>query len=83
MCSSLLNSIGLPELVASSQQEYEELAICIGKDPEKILRLKTKLAENRLTTALFDTKLFTQNLELAYLKAYDRCQLGLLPDHIY
>lgn len=83
MCGSLLNSIGLPELVASSQQEYEELAIDIGKDPEKILRLKAKLAENRLTTPLFNTTLFTQNLESAFSKAYDRDQLGLLPDHIY
>jgi predicted O-linked N-acetylglucosamine transferase (SPINDLY family) len=59
------------------------LAIQIGKDPEKILALKTKLAENRLTTPLFNTKLFTRNLEIAYTKAYDQSQLGLPLDHIY
>lgn len=83
MCGSLLNAIGLPELVASSQQEYEELAISIGKDSEMISKLKNKLTENRLVMPLFDTKLFTQNLEIAYTKAYERSQLGLLPDHIY
>ena len=83
MCGSLLRAIGLPELVASSQQEYEKLAISIGRDPAKILELKNKLEENRLTTQLFNTKLFTQNIELAYVKAYERYQSGLTPDHIY
>lgn len=83
MCGSLLTAIGLPELVASSQLEYEELAIGIGKDSEMISRLKNKLTENRLVMPLFDTKLFTQNLEIAYKKAYERGQLRLPPDHIY
>lgn len=83
MCGSLLNAIGLPELVASSQQDYENLAVSIGKNPAKILELKSKLDENRLTTKLFNTKLFTQNIELAYVKAYERYQSGLTPDHIY
>lgn len=83
MCGSLLNAIGLPELVTSSQQDYEKLAISIGRDPDKILELKNKLAENRLTTQLFNTKLFTQNIEFAYTKAYERYQSDLTPDHIY
>lgn len=83
MCGSLLNAIGLPELVTSSQQDYERLAISIGRDPDKILELKNKLAEIRLTTKLFNTKLFTQNIELAYTKAYERYQSDLTPDHIY
>jgi predicted O-linked N-acetylglucosamine transferase (SPINDLY family) len=82
MGGSLLNAIGLPELVASSQKEYENLAISIASDPERVAVLKNKLAENRLTKPLFDTELFTRNLELAYTKAYERSQLGLLPDHI-
>ncbi len=83
MCGSLLNAIGLPELVASSQKEYENLAISIASDPERVAGLKNKLAENRLTKPLFDTELFTRNLELAYTKAYERNLLGLLPDHIH
>lgn len=83
MCGSLLNAIGLPELVASSQQEYEDLAISIGKDAGRIAEIKSNLAKNRLAMPLFDTKLFTKNLELAYTKAYERDQLGLPPEHIY
>ena len=83
MCGSLLNSIGLPELVTASQREYEELAIEIGKNSDLILALKNKLAENRLSKPLFDVNLFTQNLELAYTKAYTRARLMLPPEHIY
>ncbi len=82
MCGSLLKSIGLPELVAPSLQDYEDLAISIGKNPETIASLKNRLAENRLTMPLFDTKLFTRNLESAYKKAYERYQLDLIPNNI-
>jgi predicted O-linked N-acetylglucosamine transferase (SPINDLY family) len=83
MCASILNAIGLPELTANSQQEYEELAINIGRNPNRIIELKKKLAVNRLNKPLFDTRLFTKNLELAYEKVHGRYQAGLSPEHIY
>lgn len=83
MGGSLLNAIGLPELVASSQDEYEALAIELGLNPNKLLEIKNKLARNRLTTPLFDTPLFTRNIEAAYTKIYDRNLAGLAPVHIY
>jgi protein O-GlcNAc transferase len=82
MCGSLLNAIGMPELVASSQKEYEDLAISIGRDSEKISKLKNKLAINRRTMPLFDTKLFTESVESAYKKIYERNLNGLIPEHI-
>jgi predicted O-linked N-acetylglucosamine transferase (SPINDLY family) len=45
--------------------------------------IKRKLAENRVTTPLFDTKLFTKHIEAAFLRMYERYQAGLPPDHIY
>jgi predicted O-linked N-acetylglucosamine transferase (SPINDLY family) len=44
--------------------------------------IKHKLAENRLTTPLFDTKLFTKHIEAAYTMIYERNQAGLASDHI-
>ena len=49
---------------------------------EKLATIKRKLAENRLTTPLFDTKLFTKHIEAAYIGMYERYQAGLSPDHI-
>jgi protein O-GlcNAc transferase len=46
-------------------------------------RIKNMLAQNRVTTPLFDTQLFTRHLELGYELIYDRFRRGLAPDHIY
>jgi predicted O-linked N-acetylglucosamine transferase (SPINDLY family) len=82
VAASLLNAIGLPELITTSQAEYEALAIELGLNPQKLAGIKLKLANNRLTTPLFDTPLFAKNLEAAYLQMYERYQADLQPDHI-
>jgi predicted O-linked N-acetylglucosamine transferase (SPINDLY family) len=82
VAASLLNAIGLPELIASTQEEYEALAIELALNPKKLADIKLKLANNRLTAPLFDTPLFTKNLETAYIKMYERYQADLLPEQI-
>jgi predicted O-linked N-acetylglucosamine transferase (SPINDLY family) len=82
VAASSLNAIGLPELVTTTLEDYERLAIELATNPEKLARIKRKLADNRLTTPLFDTKLFTKHIEAAYAAIYKRHQAGLAPDHI-
>jgi predicted O-linked N-acetylglucosamine transferase (SPINDLY family) len=82
VAASLLNAVGLSELITSTQEEYEALAIELATNPHKLADIKLKLAKNRLTTPLFDTPLFTKNLEAAYIKMMDRYQADLQPDHI-
>ena len=82
VAASLLNAIGLPELITNTQEEYEALAIELAMNPKKLEIIKLKLANNRLTAPLFDTPLFTKNLEAAYIKMYERYQNDLGPDHI-
>jgi len=82
VAASLLNVNGLPELVTNSQESYEALAIELAMNPKKLAEIKLKLANNRMTTPLFDTPLFTKNIEAAYIKMYERYQEGLEPDHI-
>jgi predicted O-linked N-acetylglucosamine transferase (SPINDLY family) len=82
VAASLLNAIGLPELITNTQEEYEALAIELAMNPQKLRDIKLKLARNRLTTPLFDTPLFTKNLEAAYIKMMKRYQADLQPDHI-
>jgi len=83
VAASLLNAIGLPELITGTQEEYEALAIELAKSPQKLIDIKLKLKNNRLTAPLFDTPLFTKNLEAAYIEMHGRYQAGLRPDHIY
>ena len=61
--SSLLNSIGLPELITYSESEYEEKALYIASNPEEILRLKSKLNKQKETSPLYNSELFTRDLE--------------------
>jgi len=82
MGASLLNALDMPELIASSQNEYESLAITLANDPTRLKAIKDKLKTRRLTAPLFNTKLFTQNLESAYENIYDRYQHGLPPENV-
>jgi predicted O-linked N-acetylglucosamine transferase (SPINDLY family) len=82
VATSILNAIHLPELIATTREAYEQMAIDLATHPEKLAAIKHKLAENRLTAPLFDTKLFTKHIEAAYTAMYERHQAGLAPDHI-
>jgi predicted O-linked N-acetylglucosamine transferase (SPINDLY family) len=83
VAASLLNAIGLPELITNTQEQYEALAIELAMNPQKLVDVKLRLAKNRFTSPLFDTPLFTKNLETAYIKMYEQYQAGLEPDHIF
>ena len=82
MAASLLNAIRLPELITTTPEAYERMAIDLATHPEKLAALRRKLAENRLTTPLFDTKLYTTHIELAYTMMYERLRAGLAADHL-
>jgi predicted O-linked N-acetylglucosamine transferase (SPINDLY family) len=82
VAASLLNAVGLPELITISQEEYEALAIELALNPKKLADIKLKLANNRLTTPLFDTPLFAKNLEAAYIEMNRRYHADLELDHI-
>jgi len=83
VAASLLNTIGLPELITNTQEQYEELAIQLAQNPQILQDIKRKLDENRMTSPLFDTHRFTKNLENAYIKMYERYRADLDPVHLY
>jgi predicted O-linked N-acetylglucosamine transferase (SPINDLY family) len=83
VAASVLNAIELPELVTTTQEQYEAKAIELATNPAKLRAIKDKLERNRLTTALFDTPRFTKHIEAAYTQMYERYQTDLPPDHIY
>ena len=82
VAASLLNAIRLPELITTTLEAYEQMAVDLATHPETLAAIKHKLAENRLTTPLFDTKLFAKHIEAAHMAMYERHQAGLAPDHI-
>jgi len=82
VAASLLNAIRLPELITNSEQEYEEKAIELALNSEKLKEVKEKLEKHRLTTPLFDTKLFAKHIEAAYEEMYKKYQDDLAPSNI-
>ena len=66
VAASLLKTIGLSELVTTSLDEYEALALALARDPERLAGLRARLAANRLSSPLYDVAKFTRYLEAAY-----------------
>jgi predicted O-linked N-acetylglucosamine transferase (SPINDLY family) len=83
VAASLLNDIGLPELVTSTQEQYEATAIELASNPGRLAEIRDRLHRNRLEMPLFDTEGFTRDLENAYTQIYERYQADLRPEHIY
>jgi predicted O-linked N-acetylglucosamine transferase (SPINDLY family) len=79
VAASLLNAIGLPELITRSADEYEALACELATNPRRLQEIKTKLARNRDVMPLFDTIRMTRNLGSAYLQMWERHQRGEQP----
>ena len=82
VAASLMSAVGLPELITRSLSEYEDLAVGLATDPERLRHIRATLAQNRSTTSLFDTALYAKNLEAAYETIYDRYLSGAAPGHV-
>lgn len=63
MAGSLLNAVGLPELATNSLQEYERMAIQIGRQPARALSYKRYLAEFGRSSPLFDMEALVRDME--------------------
>jgi predicted O-linked N-acetylglucosamine transferase (SPINDLY family) len=83
MASSLLQSIEMPELITSTLEDYENLALSLAKDPVKLSFVRLLLALKRVNSDLFDVGKFTIHLENSYRKMYRRYIEGKDPDVIY
>jgi predicted O-linked N-acetylglucosamine transferase (SPINDLY family) len=79
VAASLLNAIGLPELITRSLPEYEALALQLATHPVLLADIRAKLARNRATFPLFDTDRFRRHIESAYVTMWERAQRGVGP----
>jgi protein O-GlcNAc transferase len=83
VAASLLKAVDLPELITTTQEQYEALAVDLAANRKRLEELTEKLGRNRLTKPLFDTSLYTKHLEDAYTQMYERYQADLPPEHIH
>jgi predicted O-linked N-acetylglucosamine transferase (SPINDLY family) len=82
VAASLLHAVGLPELVATTEGAYEALIIDLATNPATLDAVRRKLAANRSTQPLFDTKRYARNFESGLRKAHDLHASGRDPEDI-
>ena len=82
VASSLLTAIDLTELITHSLEEYETKAIQLALTKGMFLEIKGKLARNKPHCQLFNSPLFTKNLEKAYQCMYSHYNSGQAPKAI-
>jgi predicted O-linked N-acetylglucosamine transferase (SPINDLY family) len=79
MAGSLLRSLGIPELITTSLQEYESVAMALSTSSSTLEAIRARLEANRSTHALFDTERFRRNVEAAYCAMWARFRSGEEP----
>ncbi len=73
---SLLNAVGLRELVADDLAGFEEMAIGLAGNPARLAELRERLIAARDEAPLFDTEELTRQVEALYQSVVTASRLG-------
>ena len=68
---SIANSLGLPELIAKSSDEYVEKVIFYTKNLDKLSIIKNKIRNQKKCGDFFNQKLFVKQLEEQYVNCFN------------
>jgi len=79
VASSLLQAVGMPELVTRTAEEYERLAIQLASQPPMLSAIRSKLEANLVGSPLFDGSVFAKNVEKAFRAMWELHQRGESP----
>jgi protein O-GlcNAc transferase len=82
VCGSLLTTIGVPELITHSAEEYESLALRLARDKAMLSELRRRIEHGRAHSPLFDTARFCRTIERAYEAMIERSRAGKPPAEI-
>lgn len=80
--ASILNAVGLNELVCNSYIDYEELAVKLAEDSDRLYSMRTHLEQTRNSSAAFDTRRWVKNFETGLTGVWRRHETGQTPDHV-
>lgn len=68
--ASLAHNLALPELVASTPDQYVERAVTLGSDLERLTTLRAGLRQRLKDSPLMDAPRFARNIESAYRRMW-------------
>lgn len=72
VASSIYSSINLYELIGKNKIEYQNIAITLAQDKEKLIKMRQKLINNSVQLRLFNNDDFTKNLENIYQEIFEK-----------
>jgi predicted O-linked N-acetylglucosamine transferase (SPINDLY family) len=77
--SSMLQAVGMPELITRDHAAYQRLAVMLAGDPGRLAETRAKLAAARDNCPLFDTPRWVRDIERAYRAIWQRRIAGEKP----
>jgi predicted O-linked N-acetylglucosamine transferase (SPINDLY family) len=83
VAASLLNAVGLPELVVNSDGEYIDMAVNLSVERHRLSTIRARLEDSRNLHPLFDAVSYVRGLEEAFVKIYALSLAGKQADTFY
>ncbi|KAA3670561.1 protein O-GlcNAc transferase, partial [Paragonimus westermani] len=81
VAASQLHTLGCPELVATSQEDYIRIASKLGNDREYLQAMRAKVWKARESSQLFNCRSYASDLEKLYARMWQQYESGNI-DHI-
>jgi predicted O-linked N-acetylglucosamine transferase (SPINDLY family) len=78
--ASLLTAMGMAELITTTDEDYEALALALARDPARLAKVRAKIAAQRPVAPLFDTVGYARAIERGYCAMLERHRAGLAPE---
>jgi protein O-GlcNAc transferase len=79
MAGSFLTALGLPELIATSEEDYVRLVTDLAKDRTRLADVRARLINARDRGPFFDAERFARHVETAYRTMWARHVAGERP----
>ena len=79
VAASQLCALGMPELVAADLGAYENMALALARDRDRLQALRARLAESRGPRPPFATDRYRRHLEQAFATLWQISQCGAAP----
>lgn len=82
VAASQLTCLGVPELIATTRHQYQDIAVKLGVDHDYLKTIRNRVWEARISSPLFDCKCYATNLERLFYAMWDKYMTGEEPDHL-
>jgi predicted O-linked N-acetylglucosamine transferase (SPINDLY family) len=80
--ASLLRTIGRPDLIAKTAEDYVDRAVALARAPERLREIRGDLLAKRVSSPVFDTDRWVRNLERLFEEMWRIHAAGAPPRQI-